>query len=86
MVLAFLTNSRFPWCRPALRQRWSQLAERLRECVLATVIERVVAGRSEAIRDYFDPADLTSAVAVTAVRILSGGKGRARAPSQAPAG
>ncbi len=74
-VLAYLTNSPLPVVPATLRQRWSQLAERLRECVLATVIERVVAARSKAIRDYFDPADLISAVAVTAVRILDGGKG-----------
>lgn len=75
MALAFLTNSPLPLVPATLRQRWSQLGERLRECVLATVIERAVAGRSEAIRDYFDPADLTAALAVTAGRILNGGKG-----------
>jgi hypothetical protein len=75
VVLAFLTNSPLPVVPAALRQRWSQLAPRLRECVLATVIERSVAGRSEAIRACFDPAELIFAVSETALRILNGGKG-----------
>jgi uncharacterized protein len=75
MVLAFLTNSPLPVVPAALRQRWSDLAERLRECLLATVVERSVASRSDAIRAYFDPASLTAAVSAAAVRILNGGKG-----------
>ncbi len=75
LVLAFLTNSPLPVVPAVLRQRWSQLDERLRECLLATVVERSVAGRAEAVRDYFDPADLTAAVSATAVKVLNGGKG-----------
>jgi DNA helicase HerA-like ATPase len=75
VVLAFLTNSALPLVPAALRQRWSELAKRLRECLLALVIERAVAGRSEAIREFFDPAGLTAAVSLTALRILDGGKG-----------
>ncbi len=75
MVLAFLTNSPLPVVPAALRQRWSELGERLRECLLATVIEKSVASRSDAIRAYFDPTSLTAAVSVAAVRILNGGKG-----------
>ncbi|HUC59115.1 MAG TPA: ATP-binding protein [Streptosporangiaceae bacterium] len=75
VVLAFLTNSPLPVVPATLRQRWSEVDERLRECVLATVVERCVAGRAEAIRACFDPADLTAAVAATALRVLSGGKG-----------
>ena len=75
VVLAFLTNSPLPVVPAALKQRWSELRERLRECLLATVIEKSVASRSDAIRAYFDPASLTAAVSVAAVRILNGGKG-----------
>ena len=75
LVLAFLTNSPLPVVPAALRQRWSELAERLRECVLATIIEKSVASRSEAVRAHFDPASLTAAVSVAAVRILDSGKG-----------
>ncbi len=75
MVLAFLTNSPLPVVPATLRRRWSGLGERLRECVLATVVEKAVAGRSEAVRAYFDPAELTEAVGATAARILDGGKG-----------
>ncbi len=75
LVLAFLTNSPLPVVPAALRQRWSQLAQRLRECVLATTIERAVASRSEAVRPHFDPAELTAAAAATGQRLLAGGKG-----------
>ena len=59
----------------ALKSRWSALDARLRECVLATIIEGTVAGRSHAIRDHFAPEELTAAVGETARRILGGGKG-----------
>ncbi|MGN6676909.1 MAG: ATP-binding protein, partial [Streptosporangiaceae bacterium] len=75
MVLAFLTNSPMPVVPAALRSRWSGLDSRLRECVLASVIERAVAGRAKAIRDHFLPEELSAAVGAVALRILSGGKG-----------
>ncbi len=75
VVLAFLTNSPLPVVPAALRSRWLALDARLRECVLATVAERAVAGRSRAIRDCFEPEKLTAAVSAVALRILNGGKG-----------
>jgi DNA helicase HerA-like ATPase len=75
MVLAFLTNSPLPVAPSALKSRWSAVDARLRECVLATVVERAVAGRARAIRDHFATEDLTAAVGETARRILDGGKG-----------
>jgi DNA helicase HerA-like ATPase len=75
MVLAFLTNSPLPVVPSALKSRWSALDPRLRECVLATVVERAVAGRSRAIRDHFAPEGLTATVGQAARRILDGGKG-----------
>ncbi len=75
VVLAFLTNSPLPVVPSALRQRWSGLDERLSGCALATIIERAVASRSAAIRQFLDPDELAAAVSVTALRILNGGKG-----------
>ncbi len=75
MVLAFLTNSPLPVVPAALKSRWSALEPRLRECVLATVVERAVAGRSQAVRDHFAPEGFTAAVGDVALRILNGGKG-----------
>ncbi len=75
VVLAFLTNSPLPLVPSSLRLRWAELGQRLRECLLATTIERAVASRSHAIRECFDPALLTAAIAETGVRILDGGKG-----------
>jgi uncharacterized protein len=75
MVLAFLTNSPLPVVPAALRARWSGLDPRLRECVLATVVDRAVAGRARAIRNCFAPDQLSAAVSAVALRILNGGKG-----------
>jgi uncharacterized protein len=75
MVLAFLTYSPLPVVPAALKARWSDLDPRLRECVLATIVERAVAARSAAIREHFAPEDLTVAVARTAEGLLNGGKG-----------
>jgi Helicase HerA-like C-terminal len=75
MVLAFLTNSPLPVVPSALKSRWSAVDARLRECVLATVVERAIAGRSRAIRDHFAPEELATAIGETARRILDGGKG-----------
>src|SRR5262249_48831975 len=75
MVLAFLTYSPLPVVPSALKSRWSDLEPRLRECVLATIVERAVAARSRAIRDHFAPEELIASVAQTAQRLLNGGKG-----------
>ena len=75
MVLAFLTNSPLPVVPAALKSRWSALDPRLRECVLATIVERAVASRSQAVREYFTPEELTAAVGEASLRMLSSGKG-----------
>ncbi|HEX9625233.1 MAG TPA: ATP-binding protein [Streptosporangiaceae bacterium] len=80
LVLAFLTNLALPVVPSALRHRWSQLDERLRECVLAIVVESSVAARSQAVRNYFDPVDLVAAIGVTSRVILNGGKGAGTQP------
>jgi len=75
LVLAYLTNRGFPLVPAVLRQRWAALAPRLRECLLATVIDQAMAGRALTVRSYYDPERLMAAVAATAQRMLAGGKG-----------
>jgi hypothetical protein len=75
LVLAFLTNRPLPLVPASLRQRWAGLGERLRECLLATAIDRALQGRALAVRAWIDPERLAAATAVTAQRMLSGGKG-----------
>jgi hypothetical protein len=75
LVLAYLTNRGLPLVPAVLRQRWAELPPRLRECLLATVIDRVMAGRALTVRSFYDPERLVVAAAVTARRMLEGGKG-----------
>jgi len=75
LVLAFLTNRPLPLVPASLRQRWAGLGERLRECLLATAIDRALQGRVLAVRASFDPERLAAATAVTAQRMLGGGQG-----------
>jgi len=72
LVLAFLTNHGLPDVPAPVRRRWAGYDgdERLRECVLATVIDRAVASRAVSLRDSYDPKRLTRSVAETAERIL----------------
>ena len=78
LVLAHLTNRGLPLVPAVLRQRWAVLPARLRECQLATVINRVMAGRALTVRAYYDPDRLIAAAALTAQRMLGGGKGAGR--------
>jgi hypothetical protein len=72
LVLAFLTGHPLPAVPEAARRRWAGFEgeERLRECVLATVIDRAVAARAVSLRDSYDPQRLTRSVADAAERIL----------------
>jgi len=75
LVLAFLTNRPLPVVPAYLRARWAELDQRLRECLLATAIDRSLRGRSLAVRAFYDPQRLAAAAAATALRLLDGGKG-----------
>ncbi len=79
-MLAHLTNRGLPLVPAVLRQRWGSLPPRLRECLLATVIDRVMAGRALTVRACYDPERLVAAAAVTAQRMLGGGKGAGHRP------
>src|SRR5579863_5619811 len=49
LLLAFLTNRALPAVPSPLRGRWGELGGRLRECLLATVVDRAVAIRARAL-------------------------------------
>jgi hypothetical protein len=75
LALAFLTNRPLPVAPALLRQRWSGLGQRLRECMLATAIERALHGRALIVRACYDPGQLAAAMAATGLRLLDGGPG-----------
>ena len=75
LVLAFLTNRPLPVAPSLLRARWSGLGQRLRECMLATAIERALHGRALTVRAWYDPGRLAAAMAATGLRLLDGGSG-----------
>jgi uncharacterized protein len=75
LVLAFLTNRGLPAVPARLQRRWAGLAGRLRECLLATVIDRVTGNRALAVRAAYDPQRLAGSVAAVALRMLDRGTG-----------
>lgn len=79
-VLAHLVNRPRPRVPVPLRERWAGLAERLRECALATTVEHAVAVRSRALRESFDPSALSAACAASAAVLLDGGPGAGTLP------
>jgi len=80
LVLAHLTNRPMPRVPVALRHRWLRLDARLRECLLATALERPLAGRATAVRACYDPERFAASCAAMARRLLDGGKGAGAAP------
>ena len=84
LVLAFLTNRALPAVPVPLRTRWGELGARLRECLLATVIDQAVAVRARALRPSYDPARLAASLAQVAVRALGAGTGPGARPGARP--
>jgi Helicase HerA-like C-terminal len=70
LVLAFLTGRARPAVPAALRRWWPGLDRRLRECLLATVLDRAVRSRALAIRTAYDPAALAGAAAGAGLQML----------------
>ncbi|HEU5156906.1 MAG TPA: ATP-binding protein [Streptosporangiaceae bacterium] len=70
LVLAHVVNRPLPAVPPQLGRGWSRLAPRLRECMLASVLDRSVGRRASALRTAYPPAELTAAIAATAQRLL----------------
>ena len=75
LLLAFLTNRARPGVPAALRGRWDELGGRVRECLLATVVDAAVAARARALRPSYDPAHLAANVARAAWRALGASAG-----------
>jgi len=77
LVLAFLTNNPLPAVPEPARRRWAgfETEPRLRECMLANVIERAVAARGIALRESYEPQRLMERAAEAASRILDGAAG-----------
>jgi hypothetical protein len=80
LVLAHLTNRPLPRVPAVLRNRWLELDARLRECLLATALERPLAGRATAVRASYDPERFAASCAATARRLLDGGQGAGTVP------
>jgi hypothetical protein len=80
LVLAFVTGRGLPAVPGRLRDRWNELGDRVRECLLATVIDRVVATRARALRASYDPAQLVASAARVALRVLHHDAGPATRP------
>ncbi|ACY96240.1 ATP-binding protein [Thermomonospora curvata] len=72
LVLAHVVDRPLPAVPPELGRAWSRLPVRLRECMLATVVERCVARRAWALRTAYAPESLTTTVAEVARRLLDG--------------
>jgi hypothetical protein len=80
LVLALLTNRPLPVVPAPLRARWAALDQRLRECLLATAVDRSLRGRAVGVRAFYDPQALSAAAAATALTLLDGGKGAGLPP------
>jgi hypothetical protein len=70
LLLAFLTGRALPAVPSPLRGWWDGLGGRLRECLLATVVDRAVAVRARALRPSYDPALLAANAARAAADAL----------------
>jgi uncharacterized protein len=75
LILAFLTDHACPAVPAALRSRWDGLGGRVRECLLATVVDAAVAVRARALRPSYDPAHLAATLARAAWRALGASAG-----------
>jgi hypothetical protein len=76
LVLSHVVNRPMPAVPSELGRGWSRLAPRLRECLLATILDRCVARRSLALRRSYATEELTSNVAGVAQQMLGGPYGR----------
>jgi uncharacterized protein len=80
LVLAFLANRGLPAVPAALAGWWPALAQRVGECALASVLDRVTGVRALALRASYDPGELLAAAAAAAWRLLAGGPGAGERP------
>jgi uncharacterized protein len=80
LVLAFLTNHGRPAVPDRLRRWWPTLDRRLRECLLAAVLDRAVRSRALAVRACYDPAAVAAAAARAGLHMLDQGAGAGGLP------
>jgi uncharacterized protein len=79
LVLAHVVNRPRPAVPADLGRAWSRQPVRLRECMLATVVERSVGRRAAALRTGYPLDELTATVAGVAQQMLGGAYGLAGA-------
>ncbi|HEY7482955.1 MAG TPA: ATP-binding protein [Streptosporangiaceae bacterium] len=77
LVLAHVVDRPLPAVPADLGRAWARLAPRLRECGLATVLDRSVGRRAAGLRTAYRPEELTAAVAGVAQQMLGGSYGLA---------
>ncbi len=71
LVLAHLVNRPMPRVPAELGPAWAAQPPRLRECMLATVLDRAIGTRSAVLRATYAPERLTETVAAVAGRLLA---------------
>ncbi|MGI5225412.1 ATP-binding protein [Actinoallomurus sp. CA-142502] len=74
LVLSHLVDRPMPRVPDELARSWADRPVRLRECLLATVLDRAVGRRSGALRVAYAPEELTERVASVAERLLDGAR------------
>ena len=72
LLLGFLTGCCLPPAPPPLRAAWVAQHPRLRECALATVVDRTVGSSAAALRDCYRPEALIRVMARTGADMLGG--------------
>ncbi len=70
LLLAFLAGRPLPRVPAEVLAAWRALSPPRRECVLATILDRAVTARAQALRRSYDPAALTAVAAAVADRML----------------
>jgi hypothetical protein len=71
LVLAHLVDRPLPAVPHELARDWARRSHRLRECMLATVLEQCVGRRAWALRSTYPPEELIAAVAEVAQAMLA---------------
>jgi hypothetical protein len=83
LVLAHVVGRPMPRVPDELGAGWATQPARLRECMLATVLDQVIGRRSAALRATYAPERLTESVAGVAEGLL-GGTARPAGPAPGP--
>jgi hypothetical protein len=79
LIRAFVTGRPLPQPMRQLRADWERWLPRLRECTLATIVDKEIAALAVLVRDSYAPARLAGVVARTAATLLADGPAPSRA-------